>query len=130
MKANANLLDVEEQGTKFPTQENQCLSDREDVMMGKLDAMSADLKVLATVKEDVKALTGRMDVHDNRLTAIEKKLAGVNTGKDDDAELNNTNKYKNKKFIKCDKCEQEKKWCTHCNKCGKSDHRRKNCTKN
>jgi hypothetical protein len=66
-----------------------------------------------------------MDVHDKRLTAIEKKIDAVNVN---DAE--EPNKYKNKKFVKCDTCESVFEWCTHCNKCGESGHKRKDCTKN
>ena len=81
-----------------------------------------DVKILATVKEDVKVLGSRMDGYDKRLAAIEKNIADRNVAEYVDEKQS---KFKNKKFIKCDSCEREKKWCTHCSRCGDGDHKRK-----
>ena len=123
VKAGANLLDVEE--INLAAQKNTGVT-KEDIILEKLDSLGADMKTLATVKEDVKVLGGRMDVHDKRLTAIEKKLGAANAANGDA----DTNPHKNKRFVKCEACEREKKWCNHCNKCGESGHKRKDCPKN
>ena len=121
LKASANVLDVDDYAGD--TQMKSGAMSKDDIILKKLDSLSADMKVLATVKEDVQVLGSRMDSYDKRLDAIEKK---VNLSPADDAEDKN-NKYKNKKFIKCDNCEREKKWCTHCNNCGEGGHKRKDC---
>ena len=118
LKANTNVLDVDED-TIAAALNKPVLNSKDDIILAKLDAMSADMKSLATVKEDVKVLGNRMDGYDQRISAIEKKIN--NTGD------KNNNKYKNKNFIKCDNCEREKKYCTHCHNCGEGGHKAKDC---
>ena len=33
-------------------------------------------------------------------------------------------------FLKCEDCQINNKFCTHCSKCGELGHKRQNCTKN
>jgi hypothetical protein len=120
VKASANLLDVDDNTPELV--KKPYVKSKEDIILAKLDIVSSDLKVLATVKEDVKVLGNRMDGYDKRLEAMEQKI-GVGNGNDDDK----VNKYKNKKFVKCETCETEKKWCTHCNNCGEGGHKRRDC---
>lgn len=116
LKVNANLLDVDDDtfaATNKPTPRS-----KDDIILAKLDSLSSDMKSLATVKEDVKVLGDRIDGYDKRLDAMERKMNGADAGK---------YKYKNKNFIKCDNCEKEKKYCTHCHNCGEGGHKAREC---
>ena len=118
LKAQSNLLDVDTVNQGVP----QITTSKEDIILAELKNLSADVKTLATVKEDVKILGGRMDGYDKRLDAMEKRMSAGG--------LNSSNPYKNKRYIKCEACEKDGKWCTHCSKCGEGDHKRKDCQKN
>ena len=124
LKASANLLDVDDNNSKVALLKNSFGTSKDDIMLAKLDSLSTDMKVLATVKQDVEVLGNRMDGYDKRLEALEKSNTA---GKGNEGAVDKQNSHKNKWFVKCEKCDKEKKFCTHCNNCGAGDHKRKDC---
>ena len=55
---------------------------------------------------------------------LETRVNNISKEKDEDSRPNS----RIKKFIKCKSCEERKVYCTHCNKCGKGGHKRRDCT--
>ena len=73
--------------------------------------------------------------HVNELEAVRARLDRWEKRWGDGAESESTPKppQKTAKFqfkFKCANCEKNKAFCTHCSKCGKGDHKRKDCPEN
>ena len=95
--------------------------ERDDIILAEIRNLAVSVNDLATVKTDVEGLTKRMDSYDQKLENIEKAVksgagGGGNRGRGT--------------FAKCENCERERKFCTHCNKCGNEGHKRKECPEN
>ena len=123
----ANALDAEE--TDHVISENNPAMTKEDIIISELRNLSSDMKELKTVKKDVKVMQERMDGYDKKLEDLSRK---VDAGKDGDKKNGSDGTDKRKRFdFKCEECQAaNRRYCPHCNKCGESDHKRKDCTKN
>ena len=130
--AQVNLLDAEEAdvGPKKKVSfggEKTAQSSKEDMILAELRNLSTDVKVLATVKEDVQVLTTRMDGYDKRLEDLAKKV----NGEKKDGETDPVDNSSKATATRCENCvKASKKWCPHCTKCGEGGHKRNTCTKN
>lgn len=130
--ANVNLLDVEEAngGSKKKISfggEKTAQNSKEDMILAELRNLSTDVKVLATVKEDVQVLTTRMDGYDKRLDDLAKMVSGEKKDGETDAADNSSKST----ATRCENCvKASKRWCHHCTKCGEGGHKRNSCTKN
>ena len=76
----------------------------------QLGQLSVTMSELAAGKSDV----------EERLKKLENKLLAGNGGSGSGR----------RNVIKCEDCERNKKFCTHCSKCGESGHKFKECPKN
>ena len=130
--ASVNLLDVGDvddgsMNNINVAREKASPSSKDDMILTELRNLSTDVKVLATVKEDVQVLTTRMDGYDKRLDDLAKKVSG-----EQKEGATNANGDKSKSTpTRCENCvTAAKKWCHHCTKCGESGHKRNNCPKN
>ena len=123
---SANALDAEE--VQYTVSKDKPMS-KEDIIISELRNLSSDVKELKTVKEDVQVLQKRMDGYDRKLDDLTKK---VQAGGNNDKKVGDgTDKRKSRFDFRCEECQAaNKRYCPHCNKCGESDHKRKDCTKN
>ena len=121
-KANVNSLqDHSAGGRRSQSQERE----RENV---KEQPPTIDGNIIARIETQLGQLSvtmselasGKSDVEE-RLKKLENKLWADN---------GRTGGARRTKFPKCEDCEREKKFCTHCSKCGESGHKYKDCTKN
>ena len=115
--ANVNSLQRSIQSQDDSKPKEEAISKCQDSQLNRIESQIGQLSVTmselaagkAEVEERLKRLEGKM-------FELEKKpgQGGNRSGP----------------FPKCAPCEREKKYCTHCAKCGASDHKRKDCTKN
>ena len=93
---------------------------KDDMILAEMKKIAGSVEEIKDIKKDVVGLSKRMDSYEKKLEAIEKAAwtgkGGGNRGKG--------------KFAKCESCERDGKFCTHCNKCGKEGHKRKDCPGN
>ena len=104
---DADVRSKEESTSKVPDPQ---LS-RIETQLGQL---SVTMSELAEGKADVEARLKRLE---GKLLDNERKPGGQGGNR-------------NVHFPKCATCERERKYCTHCTKCGEADHKRKDCPKN
>ena len=124
---SANALDAEE--VQYTVAKDKPMS-KEDIIISELRNLSSDVKELKTVKEDVQVLQKRMDGYDRKLDDLTKK---VQAGGSDDKKGggDGADKRKSRFDFRCEECQAaHKRYCPHCNKCGESDHKRKDCPEN
>ena len=126
--ASANALDVDKGDSGVP--KNNSSMTKEDLILSELRNLSSDVKELKTVKEDVQVIKKRMDGYDQKLSELTRKVeAGGNedkTGAGDGSDKNNSKRPS----FKCEACHKDnKRWCSHCHKCGESGHKRNECPK-
>ena len=88
---------------------------KEDAILAEVRNLAVSMDELKTVKTDVQCLNKKMDSVEQRLTAVEKREPVAGGGR---APF---------RFIKCQPCEEGRKFCNHCSKCGAGDHKRKDC---
>jgi hypothetical protein len=93
-------------GSRDPVQQPQTM-DAISRIEKQLGQMSVTMCDMASGKSDV----------EKRLKRLESLLADGYAG------------GARRKFPKCEKCEVEKKFCTHCSNCGESGHKNKDCLK-
>ena len=92
---------------------------KDDMILAEIKKIAGSVEEIKDIKKDVVGLSKRMDTYEKKLEAIEKAAwTGKGGGKGKG------------KFAKCESCEREGKFCTHCNKCGKEGHKRKDCSEN
>ena len=94
---------------------------KDDMILAEMKKIAGSVEEIKDIKKDVVGLSKRMDTYEKKLEAIEKAAwtggkGGGNRGKG--------------KFAKCEACDRDGKFCTHCNKCGKEGHKRKDCQEN
>ena len=120
---------------------------------GGVNFVDAELKELSVRKKDGKVvedaileqisnltapLTAQMQAFATSLELLQEELKKVKrlVAKNDykgEKEENGTeedNASKNKKFVKCKKCEKSGAFCRHCSVCGSGEHKRRECPKN
>ena len=79
--------------------------------------------VLKEVSKIVEGFTGLQ----NEFKKLEAKVNNITQG-GAAATTPTPSLYANKRYIKCKSCEERTVYCTHCNKCGKGGHKRRDCT--
>ena len=93
---------------------------KDDMILAEMKKIAGSVEEIKDIKKEVVGLSKRMDTYEKKLEDIEKAAwtgkGGGNRGKG--------------KFAKCEACERDRKFCTHCNKCGKEGHKRKECPEN
>ena len=126
--ASANALDVDQGDCAVP--KNNSSMTKEDLILSELRNLSSDVKELKTVKEDVQVIKKRMDGYDQKLSELTRKVeAGGKEDKTGAGDGSDKNNNKRPSF-KCEACHKEnKRWCSHCHKCGESGHKRNDCPK-
>ena len=128
--ASSNALEAEEvehSGSHKPTMT------KEDIIIAELRNLSSDVKELKTVKEDVQVIQKRMDGYDVKLEELTRKVdARQSRDGKDGADGGDKKNYQKTRFdFRCEEClKANKRFCSHCNKCGDGGHKRKDCPKN
>ncbi len=97
---------------------------------------TAILEQVASLTTQVQGLIAAMNLLKEELKEVKRSCACANEGKQDEQKKNGNGNYNgnnfnnNFKFLKCQDCEQKRKFCMHCSKCGSGDHKRRDCEKN
>ena len=105
--ASANSLNVEGDGGKRRKKDED-------------NTVAVNSLVLKEISKIAEGFTGLQ----NEFKKLETKVNSI--GQDGGSTLRNS--YANKRYIKCKSCEERRVFCTHCNKCGKGGHKRRDCT--
>jgi hypothetical protein len=88
----------------------------------RLDTLILELQsVNVNIEQERKERRSEMDEMRGKIAKLERSLQPGDSNRD------GGNK---RKFVKCQNCEQQKLFCTHCAKCGESGHKQRDCTKN
>ena len=93
-------------------------------------AQSVDNTLLAQVAQSLTAHVNELAAMRTRLDQMEQRWGNQQKPNEGEAAKQ---KGKNVRFnfnMKCANCEQNKLFCTHCAKCGKDGHKRKDCPEN
>ena len=96
------------------------------VASNSLDAVQSGAEtptaVESRVLKELEKLTGKM-------TELECKVNSISSGNGSSGSGNgdNTGGGQRPRFIKCQPCEKEGRYCKHCSLCGKMGHKRANC---
>ena len=99
--------------------------------MNQVNAVqSSDNALLAQVAQSLTAHVNELAAMRTRLDQMEQCWGNQQKPNEGEAAKQ---KGKNVRFnfnMKCANCEQNKLFCTHCAKCGKDGHKRKDCPEN
>ena len=90
---------------------------------------NSDNVLLAQVAQSLSAHVNELSAMRTRLDQIEQRWGSQQPGGSGPAKPSGR-KVKFTFNLKCANCEQNKLFCTHCAKCGKDDHKRKDCPEN
>ena len=126
-------LDKKHQQMINPGGAEVCNLNTETQGVTKVNAVqTSDNVLLAQVAQSLSAHVNEMAAMRTRLDQIEQRWGSQKPGVEEPAKPTGR-KGKNVRFnfnMKCANCEQNKLFCTHCAKCGKDGHKRKDCPEN
>ena len=89
-------------------------------------AAEKNADVIAAAVE--KVVNARMNKIESKIDHVVEDVSKLKGGKSNDGEENERRPARGKKpFVKCDECQENKRFCTHCRNCGKKGHKEYYC---
>ena len=126
MQKGSTALDKKHQAMINAGKTEACQLNTEVNQVNQVSAPhQTDNALLADIARSLSTHVGEMEALRKRLDKMEERL-NDNKEKDKDPRKGRRVNFS----MKCKDCEEKKLFCVHCAKCGKEDHKRKDCPEN